>query len=55
MLILNAEALRLQSADRDGEGNDEVCEDNSGKRVTDDRESSPNLFLVSQAKRQAAG
>jgi hypothetical protein len=47
MLILNAEALRLQSANRDGEGNDEVCEGHNRVRVTDGSESSPDLCLVS--------
>lgn len=47
MLILNAEALGLQSANRDGEGNDEVCEDHNRVRVTDGSESSPDLCLVS--------
>ena len=53
--MLDTEALRLQSANRDGEGNDEVCEDHNRVRVTDGSESSPDLCLVSQVKYQAAG
>jgi len=53
--MLDTEALRLQSANRDGEGNDEVCEDPNRVRVTDSSKSSPDLCLVSQVKYQAAG